>query len=93
VTPAAGSKLKLTASPAARTTVPASAMISPALRTSGARSATYPPSALRIVPSLKTTPVAPARRKFRRPARKSASEIESVEATKEPTSTLEVGPK
>ncbi|MHA7679358.1 hypothetical protein [Cupriavidus sp. PET2-C1] len=49
------------ASPAASATVPSCATMTPRLRTSGASSAMYPPSAAVICPSLTMLPVAPLR--------------------------------
>jgi len=88
-----GPKFKVIASPLAKATVPCLAIRMPALRTSGANNAMYPPMPLLIDPSFITEPVEPFRLNVVLPFAKSASLIWWVVATIPPTFTFAPGEK
>src|SRR4029079_5368170 len=75
-----------------RLTCPSLASITPELATPGATSAAKPPSATVIWPWLMTVLPCGASSKRQRSLRKSVSLILAVEATRPPTSILELGP-
>ena len=75
--------------PAASRILPSGASISPEFSTLGAISITTPPEAVRIVPSLRTSPAPGVSPKRRRPAKKSWSLSLSDDTTRPATSTCE----
>ncbi len=79
--------------PAPNATVPWCATMMPSLRTSGASSATKPPSAACNVPWLTTLAFVPLPLKLLLPAMKSSLLMPKVVTSKPPTSTCDLAPK
>ncbi len=79
--------------PAASTTSPLGAEITPLFSTAGATRKIWPPDGVVIVPALPTLPAAASPLKLFLPARKSAFEIARLDATRPLTSTREPAPK